>query len=146
MNGKSVYGQVGLLAGIVLLAVTALLWSNRPGAPEPVDASSNATISLLVRAVTPTDTLLARRIEISAGATAQAALEAAAEAEGVVVGFEEFDFGSLIVRIGSVASGADGDWTYEVNDTMPPVGAFACPVQDGDRVDFHFGKKPSDSI
>jgi len=146
MNGRPVYRQLALLTGVVVIALFALWWPNDQEAPVGPAIAEEPTLSVRVRALTPTDTILTRQVEVPAGATARSALEAAALAAGVPVGVQEYEFGVLIVRIGAVAAGSNGDWTYRVNDTMPPLGADACPVQAGDRIDFHFGKRASDSI
>jgi hypothetical protein len=146
MNGRPVYRQWALLLGAIVIALFALWWPGDPKAPAGPAIVEGTAVSVRVRALTPTDTIFTRQVEVPAGATARSALEAAALVAGVQVGVQEYEFGVLIVRIGSVAAGSNGHWTYLVNDTMPSLGADACPVYAGDRIDFHFGERASDSI
>ena len=146
MNGKPVYRQVALLAVIALAAVAVLIWSNRDERPPGGPAVEAPSIVVSVRAIVSTDTVLDRTVEGPSPVTALEALELAAAADSLPLGVREYDFGRLVVSIGGVTAGPEGDWTYTVNDDYMPVGAGACSLVTGDRLVFRFGPAPSDSL
>jgi hypothetical protein len=146
MNGKSVYRQVALLATFALAAAAVLLWSNRADPPAGERAAKTPPIAVSVTAVAGPDTILHRAVEATPPVTALAALEQAAAADSLSLGIREYDFGRLVVSIGGVTAGPDGDWTYTINDDHMPVGAGACLLQAGDRLVFRFGQAATDSL
>ncbi len=146
MNGKSVYRQVALLAFFALAAVAALLWSNRADPPANDTAVGTPQIPASVLAVAGPDTILNRAVEMTPPVTALAALEQAAAVDSLPLGIREYEFGRLVVSIGGVTAGSEGDWTYTINDEHMPVGAGACMLQAGDRLVFRFGEASPDSL
>jgi hypothetical protein len=145
MNGRSVYGQILVLVSLALLAIAALWWNTKTGPTGESPQEARPAVRVQVRAVADGDTLLDRAVAVPDSSTVKTALEAAAHEGGVPLGVREYDFGVLVVNIGSRAAGPDGDWTYRLNDSLPPLGVHQCRVHDGDRVDFHFGKNASDT-
>jgi hypothetical protein len=146
MNGKSVYRQVALLATFALAAAAVLLWSNRARPPAGDGAGTASPIAVTVTAAAGPDTILHRAVQLTPPVTALTALEQAAAADSLSLGIREYDFGRLVVSIGGVTAGPDGDWTYTVNDHHMPVGAGACMLQAGDRIVFRFGQAAADSL
>ena len=146
MNGKSVYRQVLLLAAFVLAAVVALIWSNRGDQSAGQSASDAPDVTAMVQAVAGVDTILSRTVDLSGPVTALAALEQAAARDSLPLGIREYDFGRLVVSIGGVTAGPQGDWTYTVNDEFQSVGAGTCLLQDGDCLTFLFGPPSPDSL
>jgi len=146
MNGSSVKRQIGLLAGIVIIAAIALMLSNRQPTPSDAAKIEGPAIGVSIAAVADGDTVLADTLEIEADGTVLRALEAAAGTKRVPLGTRAYSFGILVVSIGGFTAGADGDWTYRVNDTMVPVAANSMHLQDGDRVLFRFGPGQADSL
>lgn len=146
MNTKSLWRQVTLLALMVVAAGVALYWSNRPVDETPNAPAGSRPVSVAVVAHAEVDTLLLVEIDLEPPATALAALEQAARGAGVPLATRTFDFGRLVVTIGDVTAGDAGDWTYTVNGEFMPVGADACFLSDGDRLEFAFGEAPRDSL
>lgn len=143
MNGKSVVGQLGILVGLVFFAVGAIVWTNREH-QVPADGVSAAgepiEVTLVVR--TQTDTLLSTSVRDTGVLTALEVLERAADRREIALGIRDYDFGRLVVSIGGITSGPDGDWTYTVNGDLMPVGAGSCVLAAGDVVEFRFGTAP----
>jgi hypothetical protein len=144
MNGKSVYGSVATFAVLAVGATLAIIWSGRTN-DKPADTQSgDVAAHVIVHA--GSDTILNTLIDAPPPGTALAALETAAKNHRVPLGTQQFDFGVLVASIGKYTAGADGDWTYRVNDTMPKVGAADLKLNEGDRIEFRFGPGQSDSV
>jgi hypothetical protein len=137
MNGRSVYGSFGVFVVLAIVAALAIWWSGRSN-----NASSQASgeaVAALVIAHAGSDTILNAKVDAPPPGTALGALETAAKNHRVPLGTQRFDFGVLVASIGRYTAGPDGDWTYRVNDTAPPVGAADLKLNAGDRVVFSFG-------
>lgn len=143
MNGKSVYGSVATFAILAVGATLAILWSGRTN-DKPADAEGEAVAAYVI-AHAGSDTILNAMIDAPPPGTALAALETAAKNHRVVLGTQRFDFGVLVTGVGKYAAGADGDWTYRVNDTTPTVGAADLKLNAGDKVVFSFGQSKADT-
>lgn len=133
------------MLGVVIIAVVALTLSNR----APKDSTpqiEGPAISVLVMAEVDGESVLAAEAHIPDSGTALAALEEAALQQSTPLGIKEYPFGKLVVSIGGVTAGPDGDWTYRVNDTMVPVAANSMHLRDGDRLVFRFGAASTDSL
>jgi len=146
MNGKSVTGQIGVLLGIVVIAVIAIVISNRNPATEQPNEATAEQMEVLVMAKVDEEPVLMAQAKVPVGASVLQALEAAAAANASPIGVKEFPFGKLVVSIAGVTAGADGDWTYRVNDTLVPVAANSMHLNAGDRVVFRFGGGDADSL
>ena len=145
MNGKSVMSQSGILLGIMVIAAIAIMISN-PGPDENEPVIDGPAIEVLVMALADGDTMLAAEPQLPEESSALAALEEAALQHTVPLGIKAYPFGKLVVSIGGVTAGPEGDWTYRVNDTMVPVAANSMHLQDGDRLVFQFGSGDADSL
>lgn len=126
---------------MVAVALVAYVLTRKPEVPENQPAgASELTVRVTVRA--GLDTLLNRSLTVRGPVSALGALELAAAADSTPVGIRQYDFGKLVVSIGGITAGQDGDWTYRVNDSLMPVAAEACQLGEGDRLEFLFGKPP----
>lgn len=128
---------------MVAVALAALVLT-RPDTPTELPAGP-AGMTLHVTVIAATDTLLQRTLEATGAVSALGALELAAAADSTPVGIRQYDFGKLVVSIGGITAGPDGDWTYTVNETLMPVAAESCQLGQGDRLVFRFGRAPDDS-
>ena len=129
---------------MVAVALVALVLTRRPEVSE-VRQAGPPGLSLQVSVISGLDTLLHRSLTVAGPVSALGALEQAAAADSTPVGIRQYDFGKLVVSIGGITAGSDGDWTYRVNDSLVPVAAEACQLGQGDRLEFRFGKAPDDA-
>ena len=139
--------QLVILAAMVAVAGLGLLYFNRQGeqpvTTAPAGVGPELTVNVVIRA--EADTLFAGPLVTEGPLSVLSALEQAAEGATLPVGIRQYDFGKLVVSIGSYTAGADGDWTYRVNDSLIPVAAESCQLADGDRLEFRFGQSSKDS-
>jgi len=137
--------QSGLLLGIMVIAVIAIIMSNQePDQTTP--ALDGPAMQVTVMAWADGESVLEATPTLPEGGSALTALEEAALEHAVPLGIKSYPFGQLVVSIGGVTAGPEGDWTYRVNDTMVPLAANSMPLQDGDRLVFQFGSGDADSL
>jgi len=138
--------QLTILAAMVALAGLGLLYFNRqaeqPALPAAPAVGPELSVDVVIRA--GDDTLFVGPLVTNGPLSALSALELAAEAATLPVGIRQYDFGKLVVAIGTYTAGPDGDWNYRVNDSLIPVAAEACQLADGDRLEFIFGQSAKD--
>jgi hypothetical protein len=146
MNGKSVWRQIILLLIMAGAAVFALQWSSQRKPASVAPAGSAAPLTVSVLAQVQGDTLLHDTVEAPAPLSALEALELAAADAVTALGIRDYSIGRLVVSIGDVTAGPEGDWTYTVNGAYVPVGADQYQLADGDRLTFAFGHTPHDSL
>ena len=79
--------------------------------------------------------------EFTRGDSAFDFLQQLAQSEGFEIGYEIYDFGTMIQAIDGVASdpAAGSYWMFYVNDQMATVGADGYELRPGDRVEFRYG-------
>ena len=144
MNGKSVSRQLVLMAGLVVVAVVAILWSGRQGQTERQTTDDFSPLRVSVFAHRDLDTIVWSDVETTRPLSALQALEQAAGRDSIPLGIRAYDFGKLVVSIGVVTAGAAGHWTYKVNGEFVPQAADAYQMANGDRLEFLFGTAPDD--
>ena len=129
----------GLLAPPLAAAVDATV--RVEGASATLVPETTVALGPPATTVTVTDSFDADRFDLPADrATVQ--LDAAADRAGVPVGYDVFDFGSLVQRIGDDAAPPPPAfapfWRLKVNDKITDVGADQVALAEGDRVTWAF--------
>lgn len=138
MNNKLSWNIVGV--GVVLIALvfglSAVIDRHAEESALVTDTSETIEVSLTIDGL-----YVDKRMQVSAGETVLQLLMATdVKDPQVQLLIKEYSgMGTLVESIGGKSNGTeDKYWQYTVNGVMPPVGADALMVENGDEVEWKF--------
>lgn len=131
-----------ILAFVILAGAYRSRATPTPIKPSPAPANSVPSITIVNKAVTVTLNF-GNKISTVSGLTAVNAFEAlkqAAQKENLILVTKDYDFGTMVQKIGEYENLPDKAWIYYLNGESATQAANVQPVKSGDEVEWKYEK------